>query len=133
VDAEVRGAVVTLTGWVMSASARDEIAQRIQGVARVREVRNRIAVLPGSAADDDLRRKLARGIYGNASFWNYAATEHPTIRIIVEHGHVTLAGSVRTEADRALARALATQFDARSVTSLLRTDAERRDTRGPFH
>jgi len=122
--------VVRLTGRVTSPSKRDAIARRIARLAQVREVRNGIAVLPISASDDDLRHRIARGIYGNASFWNYAAMAQPSIRIIVERGHVTLAGTVRNEADRALARALATQFGARSVTVTLRTDAERREARG---
>lgn len=130
VHAEVGGGVVSLTGRVTSAAARDDIARRIARLERVRKVRNAIAVLPPSASDDELRQRIARGIYGNASFWSYAAMAHPSIRIIVERGHVTLAGTVRNETDRALARALATQFGALSVTTTLRTDAEQREAHG---
>jgi len=46
----------------------------------------------------------------------------------VEHGRVTLTGVVQSNVDRMLARSLATQFGALSVTNDLKTDAEMRDT-----
>ena len=52
---------------------------------------------------------------------------NPPIHIIVEHGRVTLTGVVQSEVDRMLARSLATQFGALSVTNDLKTDAEVRD------
>jgi osmotically-inducible protein OsmY len=42
----------------------------------------------------------------------------------VEHGHVTLTGVVQSNVDRMLARSLASQFGAISVTNDLKTDAE---------
>jgi hypothetical protein len=42
----------------------------------------------------------------------------------VEHGRVTLTGVVQSNVDRMLARSLATQFGALSVTNALKTDAE---------
>jgi osmotically-inducible protein OsmY len=51
----------------------------------------------------------------------------PPIHIVVEHGRVTLTGVVQSEVDRMLARSLATQFGALSVTNALKTDAEVRD------
>ena len=49
---------------------------------------------------------------------------NPPIHIIVERGFVTLTGVVSSEVDKALARVLAHQFGARSVTMQLKTDAE---------
>jgi osmotically-inducible protein OsmY len=71
-----------------------------------------------------LRYRIARSIYGNANFWNYAIMANPPIHIIVEHGHVTLTGVVQSNVDRMLARSLATQFGAMSVKSELKTEAE---------
>jgi osmotically-inducible protein OsmY len=49
---------------------------------------------------------------------------NPPIHIVVEHGRVTLTGVVNSNIDRVLARSLATQFGAFSVTNDLKTDAE---------
>jgi osmotically-inducible protein OsmY len=52
---------------------------------------------------------------------------NPPIHIVVERGRVTLTGVVQSNVDRVLARSLATQFGAFSVTNQLKTDAEVRD------
>ena len=52
---------------------------------------------------------------------------NPPIHVVVEHGRVTLTGVVNSEVDRMLARSLATQFGAFSVTNNLKTDAEMRE------
>jgi osmotically-inducible protein OsmY len=81
-------------------------------------------VLPVSLFDDELRYRIARAIYGNPSFWQYASMVNPPIHIVVERGHVTLTGVVQNNVDRMLARSLANSFGAFSVTNELRTDAE---------
>jgi hyperosmotically inducible protein len=127
VNVEVTEGLVTLTGKVTMPYKRDEIAKRVAKVAGVREVQNRIDVLPASSWDDQLRYQIARAIYGNSSFWNYATMANPPIHIIVEHGRVTLTGVVQSNVERMLARSLATNFDAFSVTNALKTDAEVRE------
>jgi len=124
VGVDVRDGIVTLTGRVTMPFKRSEIEQRVAHVEGVRDVRDQIAVLPASTFDDELRARIARAIYGNAMFWSYAMLPNPPIHIIVEHGRVTLTGLVRTSVDRALARALATQAPALSLTNNLKTDAE---------
>jgi hypothetical protein len=49
---------------------------------------------------------------------------NPPIHIVVERGRVTLTGVVASDVERMLARSLATSFNAFSVTSALKTDAE---------
>src|SRR5438046_678390 len=124
VSASVRDGVVTLTGKVTMPYKRDDIEKRVAKVAGVQRVDNRVTVLPVSSFDDELRRRLARSIYGNSNFWTYAAMANPPIHIIVEHGRVTLTGVVNSNIDRMLARSLATQFGVMSVTNNLKTDAE---------
>ena len=51
-------------------------------------------MLPPVPEDDDLRHRVAKAIYGNPSFWSYAAMSNPPIHIIVERGQVTLKGTV---------------------------------------
>ena len=119
---------ITLSGRVTMPFKRDEIGKRAAGVDGVTSVANGITVLPASRFDDELRQRIARSIYGDANFWNYGIMPNPTIHIIVEHGHVTLTGVVRSRVDRALAGALADQFGVRSVTNVLQTDADVRGT-----
>ena len=117
---------MTLTGKVTMPFKKNDIAKRAGSVNGVREVLNRIDVLPVSPYDDDLRQRIARAIYGNSAFWQYGAMANPPIHIIVERGHVTLTGVVNSNVDRMLARSLAIGFGELSVTNDLRTDAEMR-------
>ena len=123
---DVQNGIVTLSGRVTMAFKKDEIARRASAIQGVKAVRNDIGVLPRSSADDELRHKVARAIYGNAAFWRYAAMPNPPIHIIVEGGRVTLTGVVQNESDRTLARSLATGLGEVSLINALRTDAEAR-------
>ena len=123
----VRDGVVTLDGKVTMPYKRDDLEKRVAKIAGVKDVHDHIGVLPVSLSDDALRNRIARSIYGNSNFWNYAIMPNPPIHIIVEHGRVTLTGVVQSDVDRMLARSLATNFRAFSVTNNLKTDAEVRD------
>jgi hyperosmotically inducible periplasmic protein len=127
VDVEVKDGVVTLSGNVTMPYKRNDIHERIAKVDGVRQVRNNIKVLPVSTTDDQLRYRVARAIYDNPHFWNYAIGPNPPIHIVVEHGHVTLTGVVNNDTDRVIARSLAYQFPAMSVKNNLKTNAEVRD------
>jgi hyperosmotically inducible periplasmic protein len=124
VHAQVEDGIVTLTGKVTMPYKRTEIENRVARVAGVREVQNKLDVLPVSPGDDELRHRIARSIYGNSAFWTYAAMANPPIHVIVEHGRVTLEGVVMNNVERMLARSLASTFGAFSVTNNLRTEAE---------
>ena len=127
VDASIDNGVVTLTGKVTAPFKKDDIATRVARVSGVEAVHNEIGVLPVSPFDDDLRYRIARAIYGNSNFWQYAAMANPPIHIIVERGRVTLTGVVNSNVERMLARSLATTFGAFSVRNELKTDAEMRE------
>ena len=124
VSVQIDDGSVTLTGKVTMPYKRGEIERRIAGVAGVRQVINRIDVLPVSKGDDDLRLAIARAIYGHPTFRPYATMVNPPIHIIVERNRVTLEGVVNDEAERLLARSIARTFDAFQVTDLLKTEAE---------
>ena len=127
ISANVKDGVVTLTGKVTMPYKRSDIEKQIAKVDGVRSVYDQISVLPVSQFDDELRYRIARSIYNNSNFWNYAIMPNPPIHIVVEHGRVVLTGVVQSEVDRMLARSLATQFGAFSVTNSLKTDAEVND------
>ncbi len=89
VNASVKDGVVTLTGRVTMPYKASDIERRVAKLDGVREVRNQIETLPVSQFDDELRYRIARAIYGNSNFWNYAVMPNPPIHIIVEHGRVS--------------------------------------------
>ena len=128
VNGSVDNGVVTLTGKVTMPYKKNDIGRRISQVMGVREVNNRIDVLPVSTWDEELRVRIARAIYGNSAFWQYGAMANPPIHIIVENGHVRLTGVVNSNVERMLARSLAVGFGEFSVTNELRTDAEMRSS-----
>ena len=123
VSGHVDGGVVVLTGKVTMPYKKRDIERRIAQIDGVREMRSEISVLPVSIYDDDLRRRIARAIYGSPSFWTYAAMANPPIHIIVEHGRVTLTGIVNSNVERVLARSLATGRGELAVVNELRTDS----------
>jgi osmotically-inducible protein OsmY len=53
--------------------------------------------------DDQLRRAVYRGIYGDSVLFRYGESAVPSIHIIVKNGNVTLVGVVDNESDKNLA------------------------------
>lgn len=128
VDASVKDGAVTLTGRVTMPYKKEAIEKRVARVDGVRRVRDEITVLPVSQFDDQLRHRIARAIYGNPNFWNYAIMANPPVHIVVEHSRVTLTGVVQGEAEKMLARSIAGgQFGVMSVVNNLKTDAEAKE------
>ncbi len=99
VDIAVSNGDVVLTGAVTQPWRSAEIANLVTRVPGVQEVSNKITTLPVSQFDDQLRYRLASKIYGNPQFWNYAIGSNPPIHIVVDNGHVTLAGAVGSRMD----------------------------------
>jgi len=124
IDASVTCGNVVLSGWVTMPYKKDDIERRVRRIDGVTAVENGIQVLPVSQFDDELRFRIARAIYGNSAFWNYAAMANPPIHIVVNGGRVTLQGVVQSNVERQLARSLATGFGSFEVKNELKTDQE---------
>ena len=124
VEASVTEGRVELTGWVTMPFKKDDLERRVRRDEGVTDVVNRIDVQPVSQFDDELRFRISRAIYGNSSFWNYAAMANPPIHIVVNRGRVTLTGVVQSNVERMLARSLATGFGSFEVKNALKTDEE---------
>ena len=89
-------------------------------------VDNQIEVLPVSFFDDDIRRRMFRAIYGYPPLQRYALPPIKPIRIIVEHGNVTLEGVVDSTGDRNLVNIRANQVPGVfSVTNHLALASEK--------
>ena len=103
VDGWVANGVVALTGSVTHEYKATRVARLVSRIHGVKEIQNQIEVLPASTLDDRLRVELAKNIYGNPLFWNYAIQRNPPVRIIVNNLHITLAGVVMSEVDKRVA------------------------------
>jgi hyperosmotically inducible protein len=64
---------------------------------------NNIKVLPLSPSDNRIRWAEYRAVFGVGDLYRYAMGTNPSIRIIVENGHVTLTGVVSRQADKDMA------------------------------
>jgi hyperosmotically inducible periplasmic protein len=124
INASIENGAVVLTGKVTMPFKKSDLEQRVAKIDGVRSVRNDIAVLRVSPFDDELRYRISRAIYSNPSFWNYASMANPPIHIIVDGGHVTLAGVVNNNVERMLAGSLAIGNGELSVKNELKTDGE---------
>ena len=126
IDLNVLEGKVTLTGRMTHQIKKDEIGARVARVQGVREVVNKIGVLPLSPMDQDLRLRIAAAIYNHPLFWHYGQMSRPPIHIIVENSQVTLEGVVSTETERNLANSRARVMGTLAVTNNLRLDSRPR-------
>lgn len=99
----VDGRNVTLTGEVYRPLLKSEAQNVVKHIAGVETVTNEIKILPTSFFDDQIRAEAVRYIYGYPVLQRYGAGVQPSIRIIVDNGHLTLEGKVNNETDRNIA------------------------------
>jgi osmotically-inducible protein OsmY len=100
---DVNNGVVTVAGKVRDEPDKASALAIIETTPGVKDVHDNVEVLPTSIADDELRLRLAQRIYGEPGLQKYASDPQAPIRIIVDRGHVTLAGVVNNEMDKTLA------------------------------
>jgi hyperosmotically inducible periplasmic protein len=102
------GGVVTLEGacppeppWDIKSDAE----RAVKNIPGVTQVINNIKELPLSPLDWQIRRAVARTIYGDPEIgMRYGYQALPSIHIIVDNGHVTLEGVVDNQFDDTLIR-----------------------------
>jgi hyperosmotically inducible periplasmic protein len=95
---------VTLSGQVTRPTLKSDAENDVKRIEGVEDVVNQIEVLPLSPNDDRIRRAVYRTIFNyNSPLFRYSMGAVPPIHIIVKNGHVTLKGSVSSQADANLA------------------------------
>ncbi len=100
----IDGNNVTLFGVVTRPTLKSDAENVVKRIEGVGQVINQIKVLPPSPMDDQLRRAEFRAIYGGGQLaTRYAYQAVPSIHILVDNGHVTLAGVVDSEMDKNIA------------------------------
>jgi len=115
---------VLLAGSTYQPWRKEEIEKRVSKVKGIRELRSEITVQSVSFFDERLRRQLARRIYRDPRFIQYANRTHPPIKIIVDAGKVTLAGYVASPVEQALLGHIARGFLSFGVDNQVRVDGE---------
>jgi hyperosmotically inducible protein len=99
----IDGYSVTLFGQVTNPSLKDEAEHVVKKIEGVEHVENRIEVLSASPGDERLRRDLFVAIYRYGPLQHYGVGSNRPIRIIVDHGHVTLEGALDRQSDKDMA------------------------------
>ena len=109
----LNGTVVTLEGACPSTPPLDiksDAENTVKHIKGVTQVINNIKELPLSPMDDQIRRAVARAIYGDSEIGTrYGYQALPSIHIIVDNGHVTLKGVVDNQMDDTMIRMRANQ------------------------
>ncbi len=99
----VNGSTVTLVGDVTRPTLKSDAENVVKRIEGVTQVVNNIKVLPLSNMDWQVRRAVARAIYGDPQIGTrYGYQALPSIHIIVENGNVTLEGVVANQFDKNL-------------------------------
>jgi hypothetical protein len=115
---------VELFGAVNQPYKKADIERIVRRIPGVTSVTDEIKVLPASSFDDRLRLQVARAIFRDPVLSRYALGANPSIHIIVNNGHVTLAGFVDDEMAKNLAglRASGAGLSFGSVTNNLQVE-----------
>ena len=123
---QLSGDTVTLAGKVRNAVNRSDAERSVRRIAGVGRVVNNIEVLPFSGFDDSIRVRLYQTLSQSGALSRYLWTTNPSVRLIVDHGNVTLVGFVSNRGDyntmNILANGISGVF---SVTNDLVVDKER--------
>lgn len=105
---QVDGGKVILNGKVARSRNRRDAEYAVKRIAGVDEVVNNIEVLPLSNFDDSIRIRLLRTyVRRGGGIFRYLQEPNPSVRLIVDRGHITLVGYVANRGDYNLMNILA--------------------------
>jgi osmotically-inducible protein OsmY len=95
----VKSGVVFLRGAVTDEKKLDDVIERVAKIRGVQAIDNKVTVLPANQDDNRLRSAIATAIYSLTDFERYSMA-NPPIHVIVNRGHVTLVGVVRSDIEK---------------------------------
>lgn len=96
---KVNGDTVTLYGKVAEARNKKDAEHAVKRIVGVKHINNQIRILPLSPFDDSIRRRTLRTVASKAGLFRYFQGANPSVRIIVDGGHVELEGNVANRFD----------------------------------
>lgn len=126
IEYSIQGNTVVLDGKVRNATNRKAAEAAVKRVSGVEAVVNNIDILPVGGFDERIRVQLLRSVSSTGGLSRYLWPVNPSIRLIVENGHVSLEGFVANETDSDLANIAARSVSGVfSVTNNLVVDSEK--------
>lgn len=105
------GATVTLSGKVNNSRNKKDAERAMKKIDGIKQVINNIEILPPSSFDDQIRRRLLREVARKGLF-RYVQEPNPSVRLIVESGHISLEGVVANRVDYNLMNILANGIES---------------------
>ena len=109
VDVSVKNGVATLGGETRTDVGRDSAVSLTNNMPGVKDVVDNIKVAPVSGFDDRIRVSAVRAIYRDPVLSRYASDPAKPIRIVVDHGKLSLYGTVDSAMDKQVAGIRANQ------------------------
>ncbi|HEY1216456.1 MAG TPA: BON domain-containing protein, partial [Bryobacteraceae bacterium] len=101
---------VVLLGDVLQPELKQAAEQGVRtAIGNNMAVENRIGILPASAQDAAIRRKLYDRLYANPQFTSYAIQAVAPVHVTVKNGRVTFEGWVDSSSDRLLVESAASE------------------------
>jgi osmotically-inducible protein OsmY len=125
VSVEVTDGVADLHGWVDAPLKKREVEDLLAPVDGLRDVHNDLRLQGFSSGDRQLLREIHGKIYADPMFERWAGLPDPPVRVFVDRGHVTLAGTVGSRVEKMTADAIARGTLAFSVNNQLAVESER--------
>ena len=105
---EIDGDTIILSGKVARARNKKDAEAAIEDIEGVERVVNNIEILPLSSFDNSIRYHLLKTFAAcGAGIFRYVQEPNPSVRLIVDGGHVALEGFVATRGDYNLINILA--------------------------
>ena len=95
----VNGDTVTLYGKVRNAVNKGDAERSVKRIPGVVTVVNEIEILPLGGFDESIRARLYETISRTGGLSRYLWTVNPSVRLIVDRGHVSLEGFVSSRGD----------------------------------
>jgi osmotically-inducible protein OsmY len=126
IDIGVADGFVVLSGSVQEPYRRNDIERAVTRIAGVRAVKNEIGIQDASPFDARLRWQIYSRIYGHVDSVLPGAGQRidAPVRIVVDHGKVTLTGWVNSAVDRTLVGLAARETLAFNVDNRVKIDGE---------
>jgi osmotically-inducible protein OsmY len=96
---QVNGDTVILNGKVRNAVNRKDAERAVAKIPGVNRVVNNIEILPLGSFDDSIRVRLYQTLARSGGLSRYLWPNNPSVRLIVDGGHVSLEGYVSNRGD----------------------------------
>ena len=124
VEFSVNKGTVLLQGSMVQPWRKTAVESRVARVPGVRAIQNDLTVQSFTSFDSNLRASLARRIYGDVRFSQYAHRTNPPIHILVDKGNIVLAGWVNSPVEKAVLGNIARSTLSFKVENRLQVDTD---------